>query len=249
MLVRIFFQIDNAKLDNIGEENYISSFSERTAYMRYVRFADGESLPVGKILCLGRNYQEHVKEMKAESALTPVVFIKPSTALLQDGESVIIPPFSHDVHHEVELVVVIGRDGRNVPAAQWSAHVAGYAVGLDMTLRDVQTEAKKRGLPWSVAKGFDTSAPISAPIRRELVGDPHTLAIELSVNGTIRQSSNTRHMILRIPEIIAYCSTVFSLEAGDLIFTGTPEGVGPVKSGDRIDASIAGVGSLTVGVR
>ena len=217
--------------------------------MKYVKFADGESLPVGKILCLGRNYPEHVKEMKAETASTPVVFIKPATALIASGECVVIPPVSNDVHHEVELVVVIGRDGRNIPAGKAMEHVAGYAVGLDMTLRDVQAEAKKRGLPWSVAKGFDTSAPLSAPVRRAAVSDPHALSIELSVNGTVRQSSNTQHMILRIPAIIAYCSTVFSLEAGDLIFTGTPEGVGRVVHGDRIDAQIASVGTLTVGIR
>lgn len=217
--------------------------------MKSVKFADGESLPVGKILCLGRNYPEHIKEMKAEAVLTPVVFIKPSTAIAEDGGSVIIPAFSRDVHHEVELVVVMGRGGRDIPPEKAMEHVAGYAVGLDMTLRDVQAEAKKRGLPWSVAKGFDTSAPISAAVRRELVPDPHSLSIELRVNGTVRQSSNTRHMILHIPGIIAYCSTVFTLETGDLIFTGTPEGVGRVIPGDRIDASIASVGSLTVGVR
>lgn len=217
--------------------------------MNSVKFADGESLHVGKMLCLGRNYPEHIREMKAEIALAPVVFIKPSTALVESGGSVVIPPFSNDVHHEVELVVVIGRDGRGIPAEKAMEHVAGYAVGLDMTLRDVQADAKKRGLPWSVAKGFDTSAPLSAPVRRREVSDPHALSIELRVNGAVRQSSNTQHMIMRIPAIIAYCSTVFSLEAGDLIFTGTPEGVGRVVSGDRIDAHIASVGSLTVGVR
>jgi acylpyruvate hydrolase len=217
--------------------------------MKSVRFADGESLPVGKILCLGRNYPEHVKEMKAETASSPVVFIKPSTALVESGGWVVIPPISNDVHHEVELVVVIGRNGSGIPVENAMEHVGGYAVGLDMTLRDVQADAKKRGLPWSVAKGFDTSAPLSAPVRPAGVGDPHALSIELRVNGTLRQSSNTQHMILRIPGIIAYCSTVFSLEAGDLIFTGTPEGVARVVAGDRIDAHIASVGSLTVGVR
>jgi len=217
--------------------------------MKSVRFADGESLQVGKILCLGRNYPEHIKEMKAETASTPVVFIKPSTALVESGEWVVIPPISDDMHHEVELVVVIGRDGHGIPAEKAMEHVAGYAVGLDMTLRDVQADAKKRGLPWSVAKGFDTSAPLSAAVRAAGVGDPHALSIELRVNGTVRQSSNTQHMILRIPGIIAYCSTLFSLEAGDLIFTGTPEGVGRVVSGDRIDAQIASIGSLTVGIR
>jgi 2-keto-4-pentenoate hydratase/2-oxohepta-3-ene-1,7-dioic acid hydratase in catechol pathway len=187
--------------------------------------------------------------MKAEPPTTPVVFMKPSTSLVEPGGTVVIPPFSVDVHHEVELVIVIGRTGRDITPDRAMEYVAGYAVGLDMTLRDVQADAKKHGLPWSVAKGFDTSAPISAAARREAVGDPHELDIELRVNGSVRQKSNTRNMIVRVPEIIAYCSTVFSLEAGDLIFTGTPEGVGRVVHGDRIDAEIASVGSLTVGVQ
>jgi len=216
--------------------------------MKRVRFDDGESLPVGKILCLGRNYPEHAREMKAEIPSTPVVFLKPSTAIVYDGESVVIPPVSSDAHHEIELVVVIGRDGRDITAATSMEHVAGYAVGLDMTLRDVQTEAKKKGLPWTAAKGFDTSAPLSAAVRAGAVGDPHALTLELRVNGAVRQHSSTSAMILKIPEIIAYCSTLFTLEAGDLIFTGTPEGVGRVVHGDRLDARIARIGSLTVGV-
>ena len=219
---------------------------DRSPDMNSVRFADGESLHVGKMLCLGRNYPEHIREMEAEIALAPVVFIKPSTALVESGEWVVILPISDDMHHEVELVVVIGRDGRGIPAEQAMEYVAGYAVGLDMTLRDVQADAKKRGLPWTVAKGFDTSAPLSAAVRAGGVSDPHALSIQLRVNGTVRQSSNTQHMILRIPGIIAYCSTVFSLEAGDLIFTGTPEGVGPVIKGDRVTGGIDGLGELSI---
>jgi len=216
--------------------------------MKTVRFVDGESLPVGKILCLGRNYPEHAREMKAEVPSTPVLFLKPSTAIVYDGGSVVIPPLSSDVHHEIELVVVIGRDGRDIREPEAMGHVAGYAVGLDMTLRDVQAEAKKKGLPWTVAKGFDTSAPLSAAARRDAVRDAGALALELRVNGTLRQQGNTAAMILGVPAIIAYCSTLFTLEAGDLIFTGTPEGVGRVTHGDRLDARIAGVGTLTVGV-
>ena len=218
--------------------------------MKTVRFVDGEgTLPVGKILCLGRNYPGHALEMKAEVPSTPVVFIKPSSALLEPGGSVVIPPFSRDVHHEVEMVVVIGSGGRNIRREAAMAHVAGYAVGLDMTLRDVQAEAKKKGLPWSVAKGFDTSAPLSAAVRRDVVRDPHALDISLRVNGVVRQSSNTRHMIFRIPDIIAYLSSVFTIDAGDLIFTGTPEGVGPVAAGDNLTAELALEGTLTVGVQ
>lgn len=218
--------------------------------MKTIRFADGnDALPVGKILCLGRNYAEHVKEMNAEIPSTPVVFIKPSTALLEPGGTIRIPPVSHDVHHEVEMVVVIGKPGRDIGRDVAMEHVAGYAVGLDMTLRDVQALAKKNGLPWSVAKGFDTSAPVSTAVRRSAVADPHTLALSLRVNGIVRQSSNTRNMFFKVPEIIAYLSTIFTLEAGDLIYTGTPEGVGAVAPGDTLTAELESVGTLTVGVQ
>jgi 2-keto-4-pentenoate hydratase/2-oxohepta-3-ene-1,7-dioic acid hydratase in catechol pathway len=218
--------------------------------MKTIRFVDGDgALPVGKILCLGRNYAGHAQEMKAEIPSTPVVFIKPSTALLEPGGLIRIPPVSRDLHHEVEMVVVIGDGGRDIGRDEAMEHVAGYAVGLDMTLRDLQAEAKKSGLPWSVAKGFDTSAPVSAAVRRSAVADPHALAISLRVNGAVRQSSNTRHMFFKIPDIIAYLSTVFTLEAGDLIYTGTPEGVGPVAAGDTLTAELESVGTLTVGVQ
>ncbi len=218
--------------------------------MKTIRFVDGNgALPVGKILCLGCNYAEHAREMKAEIPSTPVVFIKPSTALLEEGGTIRIPPVSRDVHHEVEMVVVIGKGGRDIGRDAAMDHVGGYAVGLDMTLRDVQAAAKKNGLPWSVAKGFDTSAPVSAAVRRSAVADPHALALSLRVNGAVRQSSNTRHMLLKVPDIIAYLSTIFTLEEGDLIYTGTPEGVGPVTAGDTLTAELESVGTLTVGVQ
>jgi acylpyruvate hydrolase len=218
--------------------------------MKNAKFCgERDHIAVGKILCLGRNYPEHAKEMKAETPTTPVVFLKPSTALLDDGGIVLIPPFSSELHHEVEMVVAIGRPGKNIPRASALDHVAGYAVGLDMTLRDVQSEAKKKGLPWSVAKGFDTSAPVSEFVRPSKVRDPHNLAITLRVNGELRQSSSTKNMIFTVTDIIAYLSTVFTLEAGDLIFTGTPEGVGPARPGDSLTAELESVGSLTVGVQ
>jgi 2-keto-4-pentenoate hydratase/2-oxohepta-3-ene-1,7-dioic acid hydratase in catechol pathway len=218
--------------------------------MKTVRFKDGgASLSVGKILCLGRNYPEHVKEMRAEAPPVPVVFLKPPTALLEQGGTIVTPPFSHVLHHEVEMVVVVGKEGKNISRETAMDYVAGYAVGLDMTLRDVQTDAKKKGLPWSVAKGFDTSAPLSDAVRRDAVPDPHMLNITLRVNGDLRQSSNTRNMIFSVPVIIAYLSSVFSLEAGDLIFTGTPEGVGPVTRGDTLTAELESVATLTVGVQ
>lgn len=217
--------------------------------MALIRFAgSGRTMQAGKLVCLGRNYIEHAKEMKAEVPSTPVLFLKPSSALLDDGGVIRIPSISNDVHHEVEMVVLIGRGGSDIPAGRAMEHVGGYAVGLDMTLRDVQSEAKKKGLPWSVAKGFDTSAPLSAFVPPDAVPDPHTLGISLQVNGTVRQESNTRNMIFRVETMIAHISSIFTLEPGDLIFTGTPEGVGPVVPGDMLTAQLEGVGSLTVTV-
>lgn len=209
----------------------------------------GEKFRVGKILCLGRNYAEHAREMKAEIPTTPVVFLKPSSALISSGETVIIPPISRELHYEVEMVVVVGKDGRAIPRASALDHVAGYAVGLDMTLRDVQADAKKKGLPWSVAKGFDTSAPVSDAVSRTRVTDPHDLILTLKVNGDVRQRASTGEMIFKVEDLISYLSTIFTLERGDLIFTGTPEGVGEVRPGDRLEAELQSVGTLTVHVR
>jgi 2-keto-4-pentenoate hydratase/2-oxohepta-3-ene-1,7-dioic acid hydratase in catechol pathway len=208
----------------------------------------GEILPVGKILCLGRNYAEHAREMKADVPASPVVFLKPSTALLRNGEKIQIPPLSRELHYEAEMVVVIGRDGKNIPLEHAMQFVYGYAVGLDMTLRDLQADAKKKGLPWSVAKGFDTSAPVSEIVSKDRIVDPHTLQLTLQVNGTTRQHASTGNMIFRIEQIIAYMSQIFSLERGDLIFTGTPEGVGEAKPGDVLVAELESVGTLTVSV-
>ena len=202
----------------------------------------------GKIICLGRNYPAHAKEMNAEVPSVPVLFLKPASALIEDKGVVRIPPFSRELHHEVEMVLLIGREGTDIPEGKALQHVLGYAVGLDMTLRDVQAEAKKKGLPWSVAKGFDTAAPVSSFVPAEHVRDPHALDIRLSVNGTVRQESNTRHMIFGIKRMIAYISSVFTLEQGDLIFTGTPDGVGPAQPGDILLAELQDVGSLTVSV-
>jgi len=206
----------------------------------------GRTIQVGKLLCLGKNYPDHAKEMNEEVPSAPVVFLKPSTALIPDGGEVIVPSLTHELHHEVELVILIGREGRNVPIERAIEYILGYGVGLDMTMRDVQREAKRHGEPWTVSKGFDTSAPVSQFAPREEIPDPHALGISLKVNGAVRQQSNTRNMIYRIDRTIAYLSGIFTLEAGDLIFTGTPEGVGPVVSGDALEAHITSVGTLNV---
>ncbi len=215
--------------------------------MATVTFTGSGATPrVGKIMCLGQNYPAHAREMKSEVPVTPVVFLKPPTALLSTGSTVILPPFSRELHHEVELVVMIGRGGKDISRSDAAAHIAGYAVGLDMTLRDVQAAAKAKGLPWSVAKGFDTSAPVSPFVPAGDIEDPHNLMLSLQVNGSLRQRANTSAMTFRIDRIIEYLSSVFTLEEGDLIFTGTPDGVGRVVPGDRLHAEAESVGTLDV---
>ena len=195
---------------------------------------------VGKILCLGRNYIEHAKEMHAEVPKEPVIFLKPPTAIIWNKEDIRIPKISKEPHHEVELVVAIGQNGKDIPRADAFQYVLGYGIGLDMTLRDVQNDAKKKGLPWSVAKGFDTSAPVSDIVPISKIKDSHNLGIRCTVNGIIRQDSSTKNLIFSIDKIIEYISSIFTLEVGDLIFTGTPEGVGIVNDGDVIEAELVG---------
>jgi 5-carboxymethyl-2-hydroxymuconate isomerase len=217
--------------------------------MKLIQFTEPrDPFRVGKIVCLGRNYAEHAKEMQSEVPSEPVIFLKPASAVIPDGGSILLPSFSRDVHHEVELVVAIGRPGRRIDAGRAYEHVAGYAIGLDMTARDVQAAAKKKGLPWSVAKGFDTSAPVSRIVPAARIPDPHALTISCSVNAAQRQRSSTGMMIFSVPKMIAYISSIFTLEEGDLIFTGTPEGVGPVVAGDVITAEIEGHVAITVSV-
>jgi 2-keto-4-pentenoate hydratase/2-oxohepta-3-ene-1,7-dioic acid hydratase in catechol pathway len=215
--------------------------------MRFVTLHPSQKQkPIGKVLCLGRNYADHAREMNSPVPEVPIVFLKPATAVIAGGGAIVIPPFSKDVHHEVEMVVLIGRDGKDIPRSSAFDYVAGYGVGLDMTLRDVQADAKKKGLPWSVAKGFDTSAPVSTIVEKMFVEDPHELDISLKVNGTICQKSNTRNMIFHVDHVVSYLSSIFTLEEGDLVFMGTPEGVGPVRVGDVLEAELSGVSSLRV---
>ena len=217
--------------------------------MSRILFAASEkSFSVGKILCLGRNYAAHAQEMHAAVPEAPVVFLKPATAIIHDGEAVVIPHISTDLHHEVEMVIVIGKRGKNVRIEDAYTYIDGYAVGLDMTLRDLQAEAKKKGLPWTVAKGFDTSAPVSYAVEKAKVANPQSLTLSLKVNGERRQHSSTANMIFRIEYIVSYLSTLFTLEPGDLIFTGTPEGVGSVHAGDVLEAELEAVGTLRVAV-
>jgi 5-carboxymethyl-2-hydroxymuconate isomerase len=216
--------------------------------MRTARLTTGRHYPIGKVLCIGRNYSEHIKELGNAPPDAPVIFIKPATSVIGEGEAIVIPPYSRDCHYEVELALLIGRRGKGIPVEQAMGFIAGYGVGIDLTLRDVQGELKKKGLPWEIAKGFDTSCPLSAFVEASSVADPQSLRIRLAVNGEIRQDGDTSMMIHRIPDIVSYMSGRFTLEPGDVILTGTPAGVGPIVSGDRLAAEIPGVATLRVSV-
>jgi acylpyruvate hydrolase len=216
--------------------------------MRTARLTSGRHFPIGKILCIGRNYTEHIKELGNATPEAPVVFIKPSSSVIGEGEAIVIPPYSHDCHHEAELALLIGRKGKDIPVDRAMEYIAGYGVGIDLTLRDVQGELKKKGLPWEIAKGFDTACPLSAFVEASNVADPQNLQIRLTVNGEIRQDGNTSMMIHRIPAIISHMSRSFTLEPGDIILTGTPAGVNRIVSGDTLTAEIPGVATLRVAV-
>ena len=209
----------------------------------------GKSYRPGKLLCIGRNYAKHAKELGNEVPESPMVFLKPASALIPSGDHIVIPKMSHDVHHEVELVCLIGKKGKDIPVEAAMDYIAGYAVGLDMTARDIQNEAKAKSHPWSVAKGFDTFAPLGPFVSSQSVNDVADLNIELRINGVLRQSGNTQDMIFSVAELVSWCSSIFTLEPGDLLFTGTPEGVGPIAPGDVLVAKVAGIPELTVGVK
>jgi 2-keto-4-pentenoate hydratase/2-oxohepta-3-ene-1,7-dioic acid hydratase in catechol pathway len=206
-------------------------------------------LQPAKIVCIGKNYAKHAAEMDSDVPEEPMIFLKPSSSLVDEKGSIVIPAMSADVHHEVELVVLVGKKGRHIPEQEAMSYIAGYAVGLDMTARDLQAKAKKAGAPWSVAKGFDTFAAVGSFAGVDAVEDVHNVDIRLTINGTTRQDGNTRDMVFKLPTLIAYASRIFTLEPGDLLFTGTPEGVGPVLEGDTLTASIAGLPTLTIGVK
>ena len=208
----------------------------------------GQEFRCGKVLCIGRNYARHAAEMKAAVPSVPVVFLKPSTALVRPPGAIVLPDQSQNVHHEVELVAMIGHGGRDIATSDAIGHVAGYAVGLDMTARDIQSEAKKKGQPWSVAKGFDTFAPLGSFVSAREIENVQNLTLRLDVNGESRQLGHTADMIFDVATLVAWCSRVFTLEPGDLLFTGTPEGVGPVASGDALRASCSGMPALEMNV-
>ncbi len=205
-----------------------------------------EPIPVGKIVCVARNYAEHARELGNPVPDDAVLFIKPASSLLADGGTVLIPPYSSQCHHELELAVLIGRPGKEIAPANALQHVAGYGVALDLTLRDVQAGLKAKGLPWEIAKGFDTACPVSAFVPAARIPDPQALRLTLHVNGELRQGGTTADMLRPVAALISEASRYFTLEAGDLLLTGTPAGVGPLVSGDRAEGVIEGVGRLRV---
>jgi fumarylpyruvate hydrolase len=201
--------------------------------------------PVHRIYCVGRNYADHAREMGADPARDPPVFFtKPPDAVVANGLAIPYPPRTTNLHHEIELVVAIGRGGRDITTDQALEHVFGYAAGNDLTRRDLQQVARKNGQPWDTGKAFDASAPIGA-IRPRSLGDLQRGRIWLAVNGSVRQQSDIAEMIWSVPEIIAELSRLFELQAGDLLFTGTPAGVGAVSPGDRLEGGVEGLEVLT----
>ena len=203
---------------------------------------------VGKIVCIGRNYAEHIKELGNVVPDSPVLFMKPASCIVPDGGTVVIPSFSEECHHEIELAVLIGRQGSNIQPAEALQYVSGYGVAIDLTLRDIQNQLKRKGHPWEIAKAFDTACPLSDFVPAEMVADTGNLPLKLSVNGELRQNGNSSDMMRSVAEIIAVMSHYFTLEPGDILLTGTPSGVGSLHRGDQVVAEIEGVGTLQVSV-
>ena len=206
-------------------------------------------ISIGKLVCLAKTYKKHAEEMNSDVTEEPLLFLKPSSSVIFDGDSIIVPKRSKYLHHEVELGIVIGKKCKDISQKYALDYVLGYVVALDITARDMQSEAKEKGWPWGVAKGFDTFAPISEVVLKNEVSNPNNLDLLLKVNGVVKQNSNTKYMIYSAERIIEFISEIMTLERGDLIMTGTPEGVGEIVEGDVIEASLNGFCGLKVNVR
>ncbi len=209
----------------------------------------GARFPVRRIFCVGQNYAAHAREMGTDPTRSePCFFTKPGDAVVPDGSTLPYPSATSNLHYEIELVAALGSGGANIPVSSALDHVFGYAAGIDLTRRDLQAAAKKAGQPWDMAKGFDRSAPVGIIAPASEVGHPNRGAIRLALNDTPCQRGDLGDMIWSVAEIIARLSQFVELRAGDLIFTGTPEGVGPVKPGDRLAGVIDGVGTINIGI-
>ena len=207
-------------------------------------YNSNEVFSIQKIFCIGKNYAEHAKEMRGEIPESPIIFLKPTSAIISNGEPIVIPSLSKQAHYEVELVVAIGKEGKKISEENAENFIFGYAVGFDMTLRDVQSEAKKNGLPWTLAKGFDTSAPISPIVLKSLFEKEKPPEFFCKLNGTERQRGTSNEMLFSPAKLLAYISKFFTIEIGDLIFTGTPHGVGEVHHNDILEGTLDGFLSI-----
>lgn len=208
-----------------------------------------DDFPVHRIYCVGQNYAAHAREMGNDpDREPPFFFMKPTDAIVPSGSSLPYPPRTCSLHHEIELVVAIGAGGSDIAAADAAGYIFGYAVGIDLTRRDLQNEAKRLGRPWETAKAFDRSAPLTPIHRVEQTGHPSSGRIWLSVNGELRQDGDLAELLWSVPETIAELSTLFTLQAGDLVFTGTPAGIGPLERGDRVAGGVEGIDEILVNI-
>ncbi len=212
--------------------------------MNQIQLIGGKSFTPTKVIGIGLNYAEHISEMNSNRTKNPVIFVKPNSAVCPLRDPIAIPVHLGAVHHEVELAVLIGRAGFNIPENNSLDHIAGYGIALDLTLRDIQKKAKENGHPWAIAKGFRNACPLSEFFPAEQVSDPQNLGLKLTVNGEVRQQGNTNQMLFKIHELVAYVSQFFPLEPGDVILTGTPKGVGPLQPGDTLLAEIESLASI-----
>ncbi|SEG35951.1 fumarylacetoacetate hydrolase family protein [Billgrantia desiderata] len=228
----------------MSQDNYVFSPPTPTALP-----IDGEtsSFPVRRVYCVGRNYAAHAVEMGHDPDKEPPFFFQKNPDNINLSDSFSLPSHSQDVHHEIELVVAIGKGGRNIALEEAMSHVYGYAVGLDMTLRDLQSQAKKMGRPWEIGKAFEKSAPCTPIVKKDGV-DVESGAIWLKVNGELKQEGDLNQLLWKVPEVIVHLSALFELAPGDIIMTGTPAGVGPVQKGDRLHGHIDGVGDLHLAI-
>ena len=224
---------------------FIIIFSKTT----YIFQNYDKQVRIGKIICLARTYKKHAQEMHTEITENPILFLKPESSVIFNDELIILPKMSKCLHHEVELGIVIGKNGKYITKSNAMDHVLGYLVALDITARDLQLDAKNKRWPWSIAKGFDTFAPISDVVLKNEIKDPHNLDITLKVNNLIKQHSNTKYMLYSIERIIELISEIMTLKRGDLILTGTPEGVGEIVEDDNIEAHLGNICSLKVKVK
>ena len=212
--------------------------------MNKIKFVNGTEMTPSKIIGIGLNYVKHIDEMKSIPQKDPVIFLKPNSSLHDISQPIPIPKKYGSVHHEIELAVCIGKEGNNIPVESAEDYIAGFGLALDLTLRDIQGKAKSAGLPWAIAKGFDHSCPVSSFVQKDSIEIYNNLNLKLIVNSKERQNSSTANMIFKVPFLIHYISQFFTLTEGDLIITGTPEGVGPLNEGDQIEASISNIAEV-----